>query len=135
MVRICIRYRSVPDGTQSIIQALMADGEQIWQSLAPPLNNTSVPDGFEGSMVTAYQTCTSGQTNPMTVVDLDAATGQPLWQLASAGVSNGGGISYCYPAGTAPQIAVGGDGSAYVVEPTNAGLQSTKRYLLPEVLR
>jgi hypothetical protein len=62
----------------------------------------------------------------LTVVDLDAATGQPKWQIASAGVSNGGGISFCYPAGTAPQIAVGGDGSAYVVEPTNAGLQSVK---------
>jgi hypothetical protein len=114
------------DGTQSIIQALTADGEQLWQTQAPPLNNTSVPDARGGLIVTAYQTCVSGQTNPMTVVDLDGATGQPLWQLASAGVSNGNGISYCYPAGTAPQIAVGGDGSAYVVEPTNAGLQSTK---------
>ena len=114
------------DGTQSIIQALTADGEQMWQTQVPPLNNTSVPDGFGGLIGTEYQTCMSGQTNPMTVVDFDPATGRPLWQLASAGVSNGNGISYCYPAGTAPQIAVGGDGSAYVVEPTNAGLQSMK---------
>jgi hypothetical protein len=109
------------DGTQSIIQALMADGEQLWQATVPPLNKTSVPDGTGGLIVTAYQTCASGQTNPMTVVDLDGATGQPLWQVVGVGVNNGNGITYCYPAGTAPQIAVGGDGSAYIVEPTNAG--------------
>jgi hypothetical protein len=109
------------DGTQSIIQALMADGEQLWQATVPPLNKTSVPDGTGGLIVTAYQTCASGQTNPMTVIDLDGATGQPLWQAVGVGVNNGNGITYCYPAGTAPQIAVGGDGSAYIVEPTNAG--------------
>jgi hypothetical protein len=109
------------DGTQSIIQALMADGEQLWQATLPPLNNVSVPDGTGGLIVTGYQTCASGQTNPMTVVDLDGATGQPLWQAVGVGVNNGNGITYCYPAGTAPQIAVGGDGSTYIVEPTNAG--------------
>jgi hypothetical protein len=108
------------DGTQSIIQALKADGEQLWQTNTPPLNNTSIPDANGGLIVTAYQTCTSGQTNPMTVIDLDGATGQPLWQVTGEGVSNGTGVSYCYTAGTAPQMAVGGDGSAYIVEPTNA---------------
>jgi len=109
------------DGTQSIIQALKADGEQLWQTTMPPLNSTSVPDGFGGLIVTEYQTCTPGQTHPMTVVDLDGATGQPLWQATGVGVNNGNGTTYCFPTGTAPEIAVAGDGSAYIVEPTNAG--------------
>jgi hypothetical protein len=99
----------------------MPDGTQLWQTTMPPLNNTSVPDAFGGLIVTEYQTCTAGQTNAMTVVDLDGATGQPLWQAVGTGVSNGNGISYCYPAGTAPEIAVQADGSAIIVEPTNVG--------------
>jgi hypothetical protein len=103
------------DGTQSTIQALKADGEQLWQKTMPAMLNNSVPDGFGGLIVT---TCASG--NPMTVVDLDA-TGSPLWQQAAIGVNNGNGFTYlCYPAPT----AVRGDGVAFITEPTNAGLPS-----------
>jgi hypothetical protein len=60
-------------------------------------------------------TCASG--SPLTVMDLDA-TGQPVWQVQSAEVSGYGYICY------APQIAVDGNGVAYIAEPTNAGLPS-----------
>jgi hypothetical protein len=100
------------DGTQSIIQALQADGEQLWQIQMPPIVGTTVADAFGGLVVT---TCASG--NPMTVMGLDA-NGQPLWQQQNAPVTGYGYI--CYP----PQTAVGGDGKAYVAEPTNAGLPS-----------
>jgi hypothetical protein len=109
------------DGTQSIIQGLMADGEQLWQTQLPPLNNSSVPDGVGGLLVTEYQTCTPGQTNPMTVVDLDPVTAQPLWQESAVPIYNGNQAVYCYPAGTAPWIAVRGDGAVVISEPTNVG--------------
>jgi len=103
------------DGTQSIIQALQADGEQLWQAQMPPILNTSVPDASGGLIVT-----TCGSNSPMSVVDLDA-TGQPLWAQSALGVNNGNGLTYlCYPA----PIAVRGDGVAFITEPTNAGLPS-----------
>jgi hypothetical protein len=100
------------DGTQSMIQALRFDGEQLWQAQMPPITGTTVPDSFGGLILT---TCASG--NPMTVMDLDA-TGQPLWQTQSLAVTGYGYI--CYP----PQTAVRGDGVAFIAEQTNAGLPS-----------
>lgn len=100
------------DGTQSIIQALMADGEQIGQIQVPPLLNNAVPDGSGGLIIT---TCPSGA--PLTVVDLGPA-GQPLWQLQAEGVQGYGYIC------AAPQIAVRGDGVAFIAEPSNSGLPS-----------
>jgi uncharacterized protein YjdB len=100
------------DGTQSIIQALQADGEQLWQTTMPPMLNNAVPDGSGGLIVT---TCASG--NPLTVLDLNA-TGEILWQQAAAEVNGFGYI--CYPA----PIAVNGAGVAFIAEPTNAGLPS-----------
>ncbi len=100
------------DGTKSIIQALQADGEQLWQTQMAPIIGTSVPDGSGGLIVT---TCASG--NPMTVLDLNA-TGEILWQQAAAEVN---GLGYiCYPA----PIAVDAAGVAYIVGPTNAGMPS-----------
>ncbi len=100
------------DGTQSIIQALKVDGEQLWQTTTPAVYNNAVPDGFGGLIVTS---CPAN--SPLTVTDLDV-TGQPIWQIQSLSVQGEGYI--CYP----PQIAVRGDGVAFVVEPTNAGLPS-----------
>ena len=100
------------DGTQSVIQALTADGEQIWQTQIPPVTGTSVPDAFGGIVIT---TCASG--SPMTVMDLDPM-GQPLWQQLSLAVTGYGYICY------APQTAVRSDGVAFIAEPTNAGLPS-----------
>jgi Bacterial Ig-like domain (group 3)/Bacterial Ig-like domain (group 2)/Galactose oxidase, central domain len=100
------------DGTQSLIQALKADGEQMFQLNMPPTLNNAIPDAGGGLIVT---TCASG--SPLTVTDLDA-TGQPVWQVQSALVSGYGYICY------APQIAVRGDGVTFIAEPTNAGLPS-----------
>jgi hypothetical protein len=100
------------NGTQSTIQALEADGEQLWQMQMAPIVGNSVPDGFGGLIVT---TCASG--SPMTVLDLDS-TGQPLWQVTA---EEADGLGYiCYP----PLIAVNAAGDAFIAEPTNAGLPS-----------
>lgn len=110
------------DGTQSVVQALTADGRQLWQTTLPPLNKNSVPDGGGGLLVTEYDTCTSGQTNPMTVVDLSPVDGQPAFQIAAAGLQQGNKVIYCYGNGyDAPQIAVRGDGAIIISEPTNVG--------------
>jgi hypothetical protein len=110
------------DGTKSILQALTADGEQLWQTALPPLDNNSVPDGFGGVIVTEYDTCVPGQTNPMTVVDLDPIFGQPTFQIAAAGVQVGNTIQYCYtPGPTSPKIAVRGDGAVILSGPSNNG--------------
>jgi hypothetical protein len=112
------------DGTQSVVQALKADGEQMWQSKLPTVTNSSVPDGFGGLIVTEYDTCTPGQTNPMTIAGLNPQTGQPWWQISAAAVQYGQQTTYCYPSGPggAPQIAVRGDGAVIISEPTNNGL-------------
>jgi uncharacterized protein YjdB len=111
------------DGTQSIVQAFKADGEQMWQTTLPVLNNNSVPDGYGGLIVTEYDTCTPGQTHPLTVVQLDPVYGQPVSEVQAAGVQGRNGIVYCYTGGAAmaPQIAVRGDGAVFMTEPTNNG--------------
>jgi uncharacterized protein YjdB len=109
------------DGTQSVVQALTADGRQLWQTTLPALNNNSVPDGGGGLLVEEYDTCTTGQTNPLTVVDLDPVYGQPTLQILAAGIQQGNGILYCYGHGDAPQIAIRGDGAVIVSEPSNNG--------------
>lgn len=69
-----------------------------------------------------YDTCTQGQTNPLTVVDLDPVYGQPALQIRAAGVQSGNGIVYCYGNGyDAPQIAIRGDGAVIISEPSNNG--------------
>ena len=104
------------DGTQSVVQALQADGEQMWQAQMPAAVGNSVPDGSGGLIVTS---CPSG--NPMTVSDL-GPNGQLLWQEFAAGVNTGNGtITYLC---NAPQIAVRGDGAVIITEATNAGFPS-----------
>ncbi len=109
------------DGTRSVVQALTADGQHVWQTSVPPVNKNNTPDGIGGLLVTEYDTCTPNQTNPLTVVDLDPTSGQPRWQVQAAGVWNGQNIVYCYGDGDAPQIAVRGDGAVIISEPTNNG--------------
>jgi hypothetical protein len=106
------------NGTQSVLQALTADGEQLWQTSLPPINNNSVTDGFGGLILTEYDTCLPNQDNPLTVVDLDPVFGQPVWQIQAASLQGG----YCYGNGyDAPQSAVRSDGAVVVSEPTNNG--------------
>jgi hypothetical protein len=119
------------DGTTSVIQALTADGRQLWQTPVPALNSNSVPDGAGGLIVAQYDTCTPGQTMPLTVVDLDPVYGQPTWSLWAAGVQQGNSILYCYGGGDAPQIAVRGDGAVVIAEPTNNGFPPLSVMNLP----
>ena len=100
------------NGAESSVEALQADGEQLWQIIVPGVLSNSVADGSGGLIVTS---CPSG--SPLTVTDL-GADGQPIWEVQSAEVSGYGYICY------APQIAVNGSGVAYIAEPTNAGLPS-----------
>ncbi len=114
------------NGTQSFIQALSDDGQQSWQASLPAVNGNSFPDAFGGVLVTEHQTCNTGQTDPMSVVDLDAGTGQPIWQITSQGIPGAGpqgSTLYCYP--EAPQIAIRAatDGAIVISAPGNtAGL-------------
>lgn len=113
------------DGTQSIIQALTADGQQLWQTSLPIVNGNTIPDGSGGLLITEHNTCLPGQTDPMTIVDLDALTGQPKWQIAAAGIQNGNSVLYCYPDDikwVEPQFAIRGDGSVVIAAMTNNGL-------------
>ncbi|MGO9453839.1 MAG: kelch repeat-containing protein [Candidatus Binataceae bacterium] len=105
--------QSSTDGTQSIVQALTSDGQQLWQAQLPVLNGNSVPDANGGLLVVENQTCKQGQTEPMTITDLDPSTGQPVWQYPAQSVAG----SYCYP--DAPQMAIRPDGSVVIVAPGN----------------
>jgi uncharacterized protein YjdB len=109
------------DGTKAIVQALTADGQQLWQTPLPTLSNNSVADGVGGLIVTEYDTCTPGQKSPLTVVDLDPVYGQPTFSVQAAGVWVGNNLVYCYGGADAPQMAVRGDGAVIISEPTNNG--------------
>jgi hypothetical protein len=107
--------QSSSGGTQSVVQAFTSDGQQQWQSQLPILNGNSVPDANGGMLVVEYQTCNQGQTEPMTIVDLDRTSGQSIWQITAQGVAGagqGGSTLYCYP--NAPQMAIRADGSVAI---------------------
>jgi hypothetical protein len=105
------------DGTQTIVQAFTADGQQMWQTTPLPVaNNNSVPDAFGGLLLTLNNTCKPGQTVPMTIRDLDP-TGQTLWEFTAAQIP---GVGYCYAG--APQMAVRGDGAIAVSSSNLSGL-------------
>jgi len=105
--------QSSSDGTQSIVQALTSDGQQLWQAQLPVLNGNSAPDANGGLLVVENQTCKQGQTEPMTIADLDSSTGEPVWQYPAQSVAG----SYCYP--DAPQMAIRPDGSVVIAAPGN----------------
>lgn len=107
--------QSSADGTQSTVQALTSDGQQLWQAQFPILNGNSIPDANGGLLVVENQTCKQGQTDRMTIADLDGSTGEPIWQYPAQSVAG----SYCYP--EAPQIAVRAatDGSLVISAPGN----------------
>jgi hypothetical protein len=105
-------YFTQSSGGDSVIQALTFDGRQLWGTSVPPLNTNSVPDAFGGLLVTQNQTCNAGQTVPMTIADLDAGTGEPLWQIEAQPATGATGPLYCYP--EAPQMAIRADGSIVI---------------------
>lgn len=110
------------DSKQSTVQALSADGRQLWEKRLPaPVNNRGVPDGAGGLMVIEHNTCYPGQTDPLAIVDIDA-TGNESWKIQAAGIQTGNGVVYCYPTQAPPQIAVRGDGTIFISAPTNMGL-------------
>jgi hypothetical protein len=104
--------QSSGDGTQASVQALTPDGQQLWQTLLPVLNSHSVPDVFGGLLVTEYQTCKPGQTDPMRIVDLDGTTGQPRWQITAQPSQGGSGPLYCFA--EAPRMALRHNGEVII---------------------
>lgn len=110
------------DGTRTLIQAMTNDGQQVWQNELPAVNASNVPDASGGILATENQTCNQGQTAPMTIVDTDPTSGEPLWQITAQGIPGagpGGSTLYCYP--DAPQMAVRSaiDGAVIISAPGN----------------
>ena len=93
--------------TDTLIQALTADGQQLWQHWLPAVNGNSVPDRFGGLIVTQFNTC--DHVNPMTITDLDGPTGEWRWQVEAA--------STC--TNDPPQFAMRHDGVVVIVTPGN----------------
>jgi hypothetical protein len=100
-------YAVSRDSSQTLIQALMLDGRQLWQTWLPIVNANSVPDPFGGLIVTEFNTC--DQTNPMKIVNLDGPTGQWRWEAV--------GDSTC--TSDAPQLAIRDDGVIVVATSGN----------------
>jgi Bacterial Ig-like domain (group 2)/Galactose oxidase, central domain/IPT/TIG domain len=112
--------QSSSDGTESFVQAFTIDGQQMWQVQVPPVNANSSPDANGGMLVVENQTCNPGQTDPMTIVDLDPTSGQGIWLITAQGVPGagpGGGTLYCYP--EAPQMAILPDSSVAIAASGN----------------
>jgi hypothetical protein len=113
-------YLIQSNGTTAVVQAYTGDGQQMWQNNFPVLNANNVPDANGGLLIVENQTCTNGQTQSMSIVDVDPTTGQPLWQINAAGIpgeGQGGATLYCFP--DAPQMAVRGDGTIAISAPGN----------------
>ena len=117
-------YSIQANGAQSVVQAFGAEGQQMWQTHLPAVSANSVPDAHGGIIVTQYNTCTPGQTEPMRIKALDAETGIWRWEITSAPIFlNPTTPLFCYP--EAPQMAVRADGSVVIVTPGNtSGLPS-----------
>jgi hypothetical protein len=94
-------------GSQTLVQAFTADGQQMWQTTLYVVNGNSVPDAFGGLIVTEYNTC--DEANLMRIVDLDGVTGSPMWQIT--------GQSMCTV--DMPQIAIRGDGAVVLAAAGN----------------
>ena len=101
-------YFTQSSGSQSLIQALTIDGQQMWQATLPILNSNSIPDANGGTIVVENQTCNQNQTQPMVIADLNPTSGQPNWQITAQQVAG----QYCYP--NAPQMAIRPDGSVAI---------------------
>jgi hypothetical protein len=111
------------DGTQTILQSIRADGQQLSQTSLAILNKNSTPDPTGGLIVTQHQTCIPNQTDPMKISDLDPITLQPRWEITATGFWNDAGTSlvYCHP--EAPQFAIRPNGEVVIVAVGNtAGL-------------
>lgn len=95
------------DGKQSLVQALTADGQQLWQVTLPPLTNNGIADAFGGFI--GIGTCDS--VNPMSLTDLNVVSGK--WQQSFPITQNGSNI--CLQG--VPKLAVRQDGPIVVVMP------------------
>ncbi len=101
--------QSSTDGTQSIIQALTADGRLLWERRTRKIVGKAVPDSAGGLIIT--QTCDAD--NPMSLTDVDA-TGATVFDI---------GLAAATPVGTcpneAPKMALRFDGAVVVAAPAN----------------
>lgn len=102
--------QSSSDGTQTLVQALTYDGQQIWQNTLPKLAGPTVPDVFGG--LVAIEACDSGNNIPTNIVDLDVSTGQVAWQLPIPTSFNGSPVCLA-----PPRIAIRHDGAVVVAMP------------------
>jgi outer membrane protein assembly factor BamB len=97
-------------GTQTLIQAFTADGQEMWQTTLPQPTVSNAPDGMGGIIATEACSASNPSGVPMTLVDLDAVTGTTLWQAPITSTQNA-----CPPG--PPSTAIRQDGSVVVAAP------------------
>lgn len=100
-------------GTQTLVEAFTAEGEQMWQTTLSRSSVSNVPDGSGGVIVT--EACDSSNPSgfPMTMIDFDGVSGTPLWQTQITSNQN------ACPAGP-PLTAIRQDGSLVIAGPLQA---------------
>jgi hypothetical protein len=101
---------SSADGTQTIVQALNAAGQQRWQDQIPAVANGAIVPDFFGGLV-AIEACNA--VTPMTIVDLNPVTGTANWQIPFPLTVNGQTI--CLQ--DVPKVTVRHDGAVAMTMP------------------
>ncbi len=95
--------------TETHVQALTQDGQQVWQTWLPAQASDVGPNGAGGLLFTMYSGSGCSAGNPLQIVSLDGATGIWAWQAV--------GASTC--TGDTPQIALRSDRAVVVATPGN----------------
>jgi hypothetical protein len=93
--------------TVTQLQALMPDGQQLWERWLPVSGDNFVPNQTGGLMFTISDGCDG--VNPIELVNIDGATGMQTWRAI------GGPGCTVDP----PQIAVRHDGAVAIATPGN----------------
>ncbi|MGO9444242.1 MAG: Ig-like domain-containing protein, partial [Thiobacillaceae bacterium] len=96
------------DGTSTLVQGYTSDGQLVWEITLPALTGKPVPDGFGGLLATEACSASDPLDNPLSIVDLDGATGMPMWTYSIPSLALGN-TGVC-PLGV-PKMAIRQDGA------------------------
>ena len=96
------------DGKSSLVQAFTSDGQLVWETTLSALTGKPVPDGFGGLLATEACDASDPLYSPLSIVDLDGATGMPMWTYSIPSLALGN-TGVC-PLGV-PKMAIRQDGA------------------------